>query len=170
MPIAPSSIGLLNGAVGLWNKIIVSKGRGFPLLATVLSFLADDRDTRESISLAGEVVEVPAVSRLRSDSGEAALDWALAGCGLVMHSWVDVKRHLHSGPSRPSSTGMAQRTSVRLRALPIEPSGADPLARVYRRHGGIARSERWLTYSGAPALRRGRDYSVLTFASRIPGP
>ena len=48
------------------------------------------------INLAGKVVEVRADSRLRSNSGEAALDWALAGCGLVMHSWVDVKRHLHS--------------------------------------------------------------------------
>ncbi len=49
------------------------------------------------INLAGKVVDVRADSRLRSNSGEAALDWALAGCGLVMHSWVDVKRHLHSG-------------------------------------------------------------------------
>ncbi len=49
------------------------------------------------VSLAGEVVEVQAESRLRSNSGEAALDWALAGCGLVMNSWVDVKSHLRSG-------------------------------------------------------------------------
>ena len=49
------------------------------------------------VSLAGEAVEVRAVSRLRSNSGEAALDWALAGSGLVMHSWVDVKSHLRSG-------------------------------------------------------------------------
>jgi DNA-binding transcriptional LysR family regulator len=49
------------------------------------------------VSLAGEAVEVSATSRLRSNSGEAALDWALAGCGLVMHSWVDVKDHLRSG-------------------------------------------------------------------------
>jgi DNA-binding transcriptional LysR family regulator len=34
---------------------------------------------------------------LRSNSGEAALDWALAGRGLVMNSWVDVKDHLRSG-------------------------------------------------------------------------
>ncbi len=49
------------------------------------------------VSLAGEAVEVRAVSRLRSNSGEAALDWALAGSGLVMHSWVDVKCHLRLG-------------------------------------------------------------------------
>jgi DNA-binding transcriptional LysR family regulator len=49
------------------------------------------------VSLAGEAVEVRADSRLRSNSGEAALDWALAGCGLVMNSWVDVQCHVHSG-------------------------------------------------------------------------
>src|SRR6266446_873375 len=49
------------------------------------------------ITLAGKVVDVRADSRLRSNSGEAALDWALAGCGLVMHSWVDVKEYLRSG-------------------------------------------------------------------------
>jgi DNA-binding transcriptional LysR family regulator len=49
------------------------------------------------VSLAGEAVEVRADSRLRSNSGEAALDWALAGSGLVMLSWVDVKCHLRSG-------------------------------------------------------------------------
>src|ERR1700726_4107933 len=47
------------------------------------------------VSLAGEAVEVRADSRLRSNSGEAALDWALAGCGLVMNSWVDVQCHVH---------------------------------------------------------------------------
>jgi DNA-binding transcriptional LysR family regulator len=49
------------------------------------------------VNLAGEAVEVRAASRLRSSSGEVALDWALAGCGLVMNSWVDVKVHLRSG-------------------------------------------------------------------------
>jgi DNA-binding transcriptional LysR family regulator len=49
------------------------------------------------VSLAGGAVEVRADSRLRSNSGEVALDWALAGCGLVMNSWVDVKDHLRSG-------------------------------------------------------------------------
>jgi DNA-binding transcriptional LysR family regulator len=49
------------------------------------------------VNLAGEAVEVRADSRLRSNSGEAALDWALAGCGLVMNSWVDVQCHAHSG-------------------------------------------------------------------------
>jgi len=49
------------------------------------------------VSLTGEAVEVQADSRLRSNSGEAALDWALAGYGLVMNSWVDVKDYLRSG-------------------------------------------------------------------------
>ncbi len=49
------------------------------------------------VNLAGEAIEVRADSRLRSNSGEAALDWALAGCGLVMNSWVDVKEYLRSG-------------------------------------------------------------------------
>ena len=49
------------------------------------------------VSLAGETVDVRAASRLRSNSGDAALDWALAGCGLVMNSWVDVKCHVRSG-------------------------------------------------------------------------
>ena len=46
---------------------------------------------------AGEVVDVRGDSRLRTNSGDAALDWALAGYGLVMNSWVDVKDHLRSG-------------------------------------------------------------------------
>jgi DNA-binding transcriptional LysR family regulator len=45
----------------------------------------------------GQVIEVPAVSRLRSDSGQIALDWALAGCGLVMNSWVDVEPEVRAG-------------------------------------------------------------------------
>jgi DNA-binding transcriptional LysR family regulator len=49
------------------------------------------------VSLAGGAVEVGADSRLRSNSGEAVLDWALAGSGLAMNSWVDVKCHLRSG-------------------------------------------------------------------------
>jgi DNA-binding transcriptional LysR family regulator len=48
-------------------------------------------------SHAGEAVEVRPDSRLRSNSGEVALDWALAGCGLVMKSWVDVQSHVRSG-------------------------------------------------------------------------
>jgi DNA-binding transcriptional LysR family regulator len=48
-------------------------------------------------SQAGEAVDVPSDSRLCSNSGDVALDWALAGCGLVMKSWVDVKSHVRSG-------------------------------------------------------------------------
>ena len=49
------------------------------------------------VSLAGEAVEVRADSRLRSNSREATIDWVLAGCGLAMNSWVDLKCHLRSG-------------------------------------------------------------------------
>jgi DNA-binding transcriptional LysR family regulator len=45
----------------------------------------------------GQAIEVRAASRLRSNSGEVALDWALAGCGLVMNSWVDVEHDLRTG-------------------------------------------------------------------------
>jgi DNA-binding transcriptional LysR family regulator len=45
----------------------------------------------------GKSVEVRADSRLRSSSGEVALDWALAGCGLAMNSWVDVEANLRAG-------------------------------------------------------------------------
>jgi DNA-binding transcriptional LysR family regulator len=45
----------------------------------------------------GQAIEVRAASRLRSNSGEVALDWALAGCGLVMNSWVDVEADLRTG-------------------------------------------------------------------------
>ena len=45
----------------------------------------------------GQAIEVRAASRLRSNSGEVALDWALAGSGLVMNSWVDLGPELRTG-------------------------------------------------------------------------
>jgi DNA-binding transcriptional LysR family regulator len=45
----------------------------------------------------GQAIEVRAASRLRSNSGQVALDWALAGCGIVMNSWVDVEPDLRAG-------------------------------------------------------------------------
>lgn len=45
----------------------------------------------------GEAVEVQAQSRLRSDNGEVAHDWALAGCGLIFKSWVDVEPDVRAG-------------------------------------------------------------------------
>jgi DNA-binding transcriptional LysR family regulator len=45
----------------------------------------------------GQAIEVRAASRLRSNSGQVALDWALAGCGLVMNSWVDVELDVRTG-------------------------------------------------------------------------
>jgi DNA-binding transcriptional LysR family regulator len=46
---------------------------------------------------AGQAIEAHAASRLRSNSGQIALDWALADCGLVMNSLVDVTSYLRSG-------------------------------------------------------------------------
>ena len=37
---------------------------------------------------AGKAVELKVASRLRCNNGEVAHDWALAGCGLIMKSWV----------------------------------------------------------------------------------
>jgi DNA-binding transcriptional LysR family regulator len=45
----------------------------------------------------GEVVERRVASRLRSDNGEVAHDWALGGYGLIMKSWVDVEADLRAG-------------------------------------------------------------------------
>jgi DNA-binding transcriptional LysR family regulator len=45
----------------------------------------------------GQAIEVRASSRLRSNSGQVVLDWALAGCGLAMNSWVDVEPDLRAG-------------------------------------------------------------------------
>jgi DNA-binding transcriptional LysR family regulator len=45
----------------------------------------------------GQAIEARAASRLRSNSGEVALDWARAGLGLVMNSWVDVEPDLRTG-------------------------------------------------------------------------
>jgi DNA-binding transcriptional LysR family regulator len=44
----------------------------------------------------GEVAEIRAASRLRSDNGEVAHDWALAGCGLILKSWIDVEPDLRA--------------------------------------------------------------------------
>jgi LysR family transcriptional regulator, transcriptional activator for dmlA len=45
----------------------------------------------------GRAVDVEVASRLRCDNGEVAHDWALAGCGLIMKSWVDVAPDLATG-------------------------------------------------------------------------
>jgi DNA-binding transcriptional LysR family regulator len=45
----------------------------------------------------GQAIEVRASSRLRSNSGQVVLDWALAGCGLAMNSWVDVETDQRAG-------------------------------------------------------------------------
>ncbi|SED87813.1 transcriptional regulator, LysR family [Rhizobiales bacterium GAS188] len=45
---------------------------------------------------AGAALEVRIASRLRTDSGEVAHDWALAGCGLILKSWVDVEPDLRA--------------------------------------------------------------------------
>jgi DNA-binding transcriptional LysR family regulator len=46
---------------------------------------------------AGKTVELKVASRLRCNNGEVAHDWALAGCGLIMKSWVDVARDIEVG-------------------------------------------------------------------------
>jgi DNA-binding transcriptional LysR family regulator len=43
------------------------------------------------------VTEMEVASRLRSDNGEVAHDWALAGCGLVLKSRIDVEGDLRCG-------------------------------------------------------------------------
>lgn len=43
------------------------------------------------------VVEVAVESRLRSDNGEVSMDWALAGGGLILKSWIDVQEDLAAG-------------------------------------------------------------------------
>lgn len=45
----------------------------------------------------GKSVDVRGASRLQSDNGEVAHDWALAGCGLILKSWVDVEPDLRAG-------------------------------------------------------------------------
>ena len=46
---------------------------------------------------AGKAVELKVASRLRCNNGDVAHDWALAGCGLIMKSWVDVARDVQAG-------------------------------------------------------------------------
>jgi DNA-binding transcriptional LysR family regulator len=46
---------------------------------------------------AGKAVELRVASRMRCNSGEVAHDWALAGCGLIMKSWVDVAPDVQAG-------------------------------------------------------------------------
>ncbi|UKJ75940.1 LysR family transcriptional regulator [Azospirillum brasilense] len=45
----------------------------------------------------GAVIEVETASRLRSDNGDVAQDWALAGCGLIFKSRIDVEDDLAAG-------------------------------------------------------------------------
>ena len=45
----------------------------------------------------GKAVELKVASRMRCNSGEVAHDWALAGCGLIMKSWIDVAHDVQAG-------------------------------------------------------------------------
>ncbi len=45
----------------------------------------------------GRVAGVEVTSRLRCDNGEIAQDWALAGCGLILKSWIYVAADLAAG-------------------------------------------------------------------------
>jgi DNA-binding transcriptional LysR family regulator len=49
------------------------------------------------VHLDGSVAEVRVVSRLRGDNGHILNDWLLAGYGLAMVSWIDVKHELANG-------------------------------------------------------------------------
>jgi DNA-binding transcriptional LysR family regulator len=42
-------------------------------------------------------IQVRTRSRLRTDNGEVAHDWALAGCGLILKSQVDVEADIRLG-------------------------------------------------------------------------
>ncbi|MCW2238741.1 LysR family transcriptional regulator [Azospirillum canadense] len=68
----------------------------------------------------GEAVEVRTASRLRSDNGDVAQDWALAGCGLIMKSWVDVQADVLAGRL--------------LRVLPDWRSDAAPVCALFPSH------------------------------------
>jgi DNA-binding transcriptional LysR family regulator len=48
-------------------------------------------------SATGEVTEVETRARLKSDNGDVAQDWAMAGSGLILKSWVDVASDLRAG-------------------------------------------------------------------------
>ena len=45
----------------------------------------------------GRVADIRVTSRLRCDNGEIAQDWALAGCGLILKSWIYVASDLAAG-------------------------------------------------------------------------
>jgi len=45
----------------------------------------------------GQSAEVDVGSRLRCNNGEVWHDWALAGCGLAMKSWLDVASDIRAG-------------------------------------------------------------------------
>jgi putative transposase len=49
------------------------------------------------VGSAGKAVELKVASRLRCNNGEVAHDWALAGSGLIMKSWVDVAGDVRAG-------------------------------------------------------------------------
>jgi DNA-binding transcriptional LysR family regulator len=104
---APRDSGLVMRKLADNHRIVVGapdylERRGTPLMPTEL----EDHEclhysrTATHWRLAGPggaVVEIRAASRLRCDNGEVAHDWALAGCGLVMKSWVDVEPDVHAG-------------------------------------------------------------------------
>ncbi|HUN99295.1 MAG TPA: LysR substrate-binding domain-containing protein, partial [Bradyrhizobium sp.] len=45
----------------------------------------------------GRIADVGVSSRLRCDNGEIAQDWAVAGCGLILKSWIYVASDLAAG-------------------------------------------------------------------------
>jgi DNA-binding transcriptional LysR family regulator len=90
----------------------------------------------------GQATEVRAASRLRSNSGQVALDWALAGSGLIMNSWVDLEPELRTGRLVHVLPEWAQRPRSCARALSVDSAASEPGAAVYRWHGRLARQTR----------------------------
>lgn len=49
------------------------------------------------VDAGGRIADVQVTSRMHSDNGDVAHDWAVGGCGLVIKSWVDVAGDLAAG-------------------------------------------------------------------------
>ena len=85
----------------------------------------------------GKSVKLKVASRLRCNNGEVAHEWALAGCGLIMKSWVDVARDVQAGrlsKSCPSGAASPRRSTN----SSLKPATAPPRAPLPRRHGHAA--------------------------------
>ncbi len=103
---------------------------------------------------AGKAVELKVASRLRCNNGEVAHDWALAGCGLIMKSWVDVARDVQAGRLVRVLPGWRSEPTPICALFPSNPRLPAPCAPLPRRDGGAARCYR---SAGAPR----RDFVIV---------